>query len=46
MLQRRDANWAAPFPFGRWAWDGYLLERPAQRVSVSLIDATYDYGFG
>ena len=20
-----DANWAAPFLFGRWAWDGYLF---------------------
>ena len=23
-----DANWAAPFLFGRWAWDGYLFGAP------------------
>ena len=24
-----DANWAAPFLFGRWAWDGYLFGAPS-----------------
>ena len=27
-----DANWAAPFLFGRWAWDGYLFGAPLQRA--------------
>jgi hypothetical protein len=41
-----DANWAAPFLFGRWAWDGYLFGAPRSGPGLSLIDATYDYGFG
>ena len=41
-----DANWAAPFLFGRWAWDGYLFGAPLSGPGVSLIDATYTYGFG
>jgi hypothetical protein len=41
-----DANWAAPFLFGRWAWDGYLFGAPLSGPGISLIDATYDYGFG
>jgi hypothetical protein len=41
-----DANWAAPFLFGRWAWDGYLFGAPRTGPGLSLIDATYDYGFG
>src|SRR6202034_1369299 len=40
-----DANWAAPFLFGRWAWDGQLFGAPINGPGVSLIDATYDYGF-
>jgi hypothetical protein len=40
-----DANWAAPFLFGRWAWDGYLFGAPLSGPGISLIDATYDYGF-
>jgi hypothetical protein len=40
-----DANWAAPFLFGRWAWDGYLFGAPRSGPGLSLIDATYDYGF-
>jgi hypothetical protein len=40
-----DANWAAPFLFGRWAWDGYLFGARLSGPGVSLIDATYDYGF-
>jgi hypothetical protein len=40
-----DANWAAPFLFGRWAWDGYLFGAPRSGPGISLIDATYDYGF-
>jgi hypothetical protein len=42
----KDANWAAPFLFGRWAWDGYLFDAPINGPGASLIDATYDYGFG
>jgi hypothetical protein len=40
-----DANWAAPFLFGRWAWDGYLFGAPQSGPGISLIDATYRYGF-
>ena len=40
-----DANWAAPFLFGRWAWDGYLFGAPRSGPGLNLIDATYDYGF-
>ncbi len=42
----KDANWAAPFLFGRWAWDGYLFDAPISGPGRDLIDATYDYGFG
>ena len=42
----QDANWAAPFLFGRWAWDGYLFDAPINGPGYDLIDATYDYGFG
>lgn len=41
-----DANWAAPFLFGRWAWDGYLFGADVHGPGKALIDATYDYGFG
>jgi len=44
-VNAEDANWAAPFLFGRWAWDGYLFGAPLSGPGVSLIDATYDYGF-
>jgi len=40
-----DANWAAPYLFGRWAWDGHLFGAPLSGPGISLIDATYDYGF-
>ncbi|HWW44205.1 MAG TPA: sugar-binding protein, partial [Acidimicrobiia bacterium] len=40
-----DANWAAPFLSGRWAWDGALFGAPISGPGVDLIDATYDYGF-
>jgi hypothetical protein len=42
----KDANWAAPFLFGRWAWDGYLFDAPINGPGYDLIDATYNYGFG
>src|ERR1035438_7468034 len=42
----KDANWAAPFLFGRWAWDGYLFDAPISGPGYDLIDATYNYGFG
>jgi hypothetical protein len=42
----QDANWAAPFLFGRWAWDGYLFDAAINGPGSDLIDATYDYGFG
>jgi hypothetical protein len=40
-----DANWAAPFLFGRWAWDGQLFGASVNGPGVQLIDATYSYGF-
>ena len=40
-----DANWAAHFFFGRWAWDGWLVGAPQKGPNLDLIDATYDYGF-
>jgi hypothetical protein len=40
-----DANWAAPFLFGRWAWDGSLFGADVSGAGVDLIDATYAYGF-
>jgi hypothetical protein len=40
-----DANWAAPFLFGRWAWDGQLFGATVNGPGVQLIDATYAYGF-
>ena len=40
-----DANWAASFLFGRWAWDGYLLGADQDGMMIDLIDDTYSYGF-
>ena len=40
-----DANWAAPFLFGRWAWDAQLFGAAVSGPGVQLIDATYAYGF-
>ncbi len=42
----QDANWAAPFQFGKWAWDGQLFGAQVTGPGLSLIDATYSYGFG
>ena len=39
-----DANWASPL--GRWAWDGSLFGATQSGPGVSLIDATYAFGFG
>ena len=44
-VNAEDANWAAPFLFGRWAWDGYLFGAPLSGPGASLIEATYSYGF-
>jgi hypothetical protein len=41
-----DANWAAPFQFGKWAWDGQLFGAQVNGPGLTLIDATYSYGFG
>jgi hypothetical protein len=40
-----DANWAAPFCFGRWAWDAQLFGAKMSGPGLGLIDATYAYGF-
>jgi hypothetical protein len=41
-----DANWAAPFLSGRWAWDGQLFGAAVTGPAANLVDATYAYGFG
>lgn len=41
-----DANWAAPFLFGRWAWDGAQFGARISGPGSALIDKTYAYGFG
>ena len=41
-----DANWAAPFQFGKWAWDAQLFDATVTGPGIQLIDATYLYGFG
>jgi hypothetical protein len=40
-----DANWSAPFLFGRWSWDAPLFGARVDGPGETLIDATYDYGF-
>jgi hypothetical protein len=40
-----DANWAAPFQFGKWAWDAQLFDAPVYGPGLDLIDSTYSYGF-
>jgi hypothetical protein len=39
-----DANWAAAFQFGKWAWDGSLFGATVTGPGLTLIDSTYDYG--
>jgi hypothetical protein len=41
-----DANWAAPFQFGKWAWDAPLFGATVTGPGIGLLDATYAYGFG
>jgi len=41
-----DANWTSPFGFGSWAWEGFLLGAPLNGPGLTMIDATYSYGFG
>jgi hypothetical protein len=45
-VNAEDANWASPFLFGRWAWDGYLFGIQPTGPGDTMIDATYRYGFG
>jgi len=33
-----DANWAAPFQFGKWAWDAQLFDAPVSGPGLTLID--------
>jgi hypothetical protein len=40
-----DANWTSPFGFGDWAWQGSLLGAPLSGPGLTMIDATYAYGF-
>jgi hypothetical protein len=38
-----DANWASSLNI--WAWEGSLLGAPEHGPLLTMIDATYDYGF-
>jgi hypothetical protein len=40
-----DANWTSGFGFGGWAWNGSLFGATLNGPGISLIDATYSYGF-
>jgi hypothetical protein len=42
-IHPEDANWSSPF--GNWAWEGYLLGATRTGPGVTMIDATYAYGF-
>jgi hypothetical protein len=42
----KDANWTSPFGFGAWAWEAPLFGMPVSGPGLTMIDATYDYGFG
>jgi hypothetical protein len=42
----KDANWTSPFGFGGWAWEGWLLGATRSGPGLTMIDATYEYGFG
>jgi hypothetical protein len=39
-----DANWMSPL--GAWAWDASLFGSTINGPGATMIDATYDYGFG
>jgi hypothetical protein len=39
----KDANWTSPI--GNWAWEASLFGAPVDGPGLSMIDATYDYGF-
>ena len=39
----RDANWTSPI--GNWAWEASLLGAPVSGPGLTMIDATYTYGF-
>jgi len=39
-----DANWTSPI--GNWAWEASLLGAPVSGPGLTMIDATYAYGFG
>ena len=39
-----DANWTSPI--GNWAWEAALLGSPVSGPGLTMIDATYTYGFG
>jgi hypothetical protein len=38
-----DANWTSPI--GNWAWEASLLGAPVSGPGLTMIDATYDFGF-
>ena len=39
----KDANWTSPI--GNWAWEASLLGAPVSGPGLTMIDATYTYGF-
>jgi hypothetical protein len=40
----KDANWTSPI--GTWAWQASLFGAPVVGPGLTMIDATYAYGFG
>jgi hypothetical protein len=40
----KDANWTSPI--GTWAWQAALFGAPVSGPGLTMIDATYAYGFG
>lgn len=40
----KDANWMSPL--GAWAWEASLFGAAVSGPGATMIDATYDYGFG
>ncbi|HLX87343.1 MAG TPA: hypothetical protein VKR22_02610 [Acidimicrobiales bacterium] len=40
-----DANWAAPFEFGKWATEAPVFGSAVSGPGIDLIDSTYQYGF-
>jgi hypothetical protein len=42
----KDANWTSPLAGGQWSWEAGLFGAPRSGPGLTLLDATYRYGFG